>query len=630
MMDWLPQPLDFAGAIRELRGIDDPKYKLDRLISVANCRLTYLETIQLNSELEKLAEEDCGAGQLPSVNVAIVGSSTFEHLLPAMRIAGLRLRLWLRPFTGLYGQYRQELLQPEGLLTRCQPDFIIVSTASTEVLGEVRINSSNLEVDQLVGQFVQEMRVLWQSAQENFGCQIIQQSILDVSSPMLGSYDRYVPGIPSAVIRQCNDLMAIAAAEEKVLWLGVATHAARDGIAYWFDLARWYQGKMEIAPNAAIDYGELVVRLIGAQMGRSRKCLVFDLDNTLWGGVIGDDGLEGIVLGEGSALGEAFLAIQKYAISLKEAGVILAVCSKNDASIARHAFENHPEMLLSLDDIALFVANWDDKAKNLVTIASELNIGLDALVFVDDNAVERSRIRESLPDVAVPELPADPAFYVPTIASAGYFEAVAFTTDDSKRAQQYKENADRKRLQDRLTSMSDFLRGLNMETDYGQVDSISLVRATQLINKTNQFNATTERLTEGDIQEFASESKNAVYQFRLRDRFGDNGLVSVILLGQAEGNTAALEIVNWVMSCRVFGRQFEDEIMNIIIDIARNREASTLRATYVPNDRNKVICELFPRLGFTKHSVERDGSINWELQVPEYKLRKTFIRRALP
>src|SRR5262249_55868537 len=233
-----------------------------------------------------------------------------------------------------------------------------------------------------------------------------------------------------------------------VLLLDVARASERDGLDAWFDVTRWLQGKLEIAPTASPAYGELLVRIIAAQRGLSKKCLVLDLDNTLWGGVIGDDGLEGIVLGEGSAAGEAFLALQRYAKQLHQRGVILAVCSKNNPAIAEAAFRDHPEMVLKRTDFASFVANWEDKASNLRRIAEELNIRLDSLVLVDDTPAERARVRESLPMVAVPEIPEDPARVVRCVADAGYFEAVSFTAEDRARNEQYAANASREILRE--------------------------------------------------------------------------------------------------------------------------------------------------------------------------------------
>jgi FkbH-like protein len=430
------------------------------------------------------------------------------------------------------------------------------------------------------------------------------------------------------MIRQLNDLLADAARSDGVLILDIEQHMQRDGIDAWFDVRRWLQAKQEIRPEAAAFYGELLVRIIAAQRGMSRKCLVLDLDNTLWGGVIGDDGIDGIILGEGSAQGEAHLALQRYARQLMDRGILLAVCSKNDPAIAEAAIRDHPEMLLRRADFAAFVANWHDKAANLEEIAAQLNIGIDSLVFVDDNPFERARVREALPMVAVPELPDDPAEYAKTLAAAGYFEAVSFTSEDRARVELYAKDSQRNALLSESKSVADFLRGLDMTVDYGQFGSNDLVRVTQLVNKTNQFNTTTRRYAAEEIAAAASTSAYITLQFRLRDRFGDNGLVSTMILGPND-EPATFELENWVMSCRVFGRELEFEAMNIAVETALRRNARGLFADYIPTKKNVVIKDLFTSLGFDLVSGggEMDQSSRWFLDLSRYIPRQTSIAR---
>lgn len=355
---------------------------------------------------------------------------------------------------------------------------------------------------------------------------------------------------------------------------------------------------------------------------------MLDLDNTVWGGVVGDVGVEGLVLGEGSAVGEAHLALQRYARSLSRRGVLIAICSKNDPQIAAEAFERHPEMLLKRSEVAAFIANWTDKAENLRQIAAQLNIGLDSLVFIDDNPAERARIRESLPMVAVPELPEDPAGYVRCIANAGYFEAAGFTEEDRKRADDYAANNERQTLRESAQSMDDFLRGLQMSVKFGPVTSANLPRVTQLINKTNQFNTTTRRYTSEEVQALAAAPQHLTLQFRLADRFGDNGLVSVMLICQAADDSSILDIVSWVMSCRVFGRQLEDEAMNIAVEAARSRGARALRAELIATPKNGVIGHLYETLGFAPVAAPAPvGVTRWIADLAAYLHRPTFIRR---
>ena len=428
-----------------------------------------------------------------------------------------------------------------------------------------------------------------------------------------------------------NDIIAEAALQEEVLLLDIASASARDGLEAWFDIARWLQGKIEIAPSSADRYGELVARLIAAQKGLSKKCLVLDLDNTLWGGVVGDDGLEGIVLGEGSAQGEAHLQLQGYAKRLKERGVILAVCSKNDPAVAEAVFRDHPEMILGRSDIAAFQANWNDKAENLRVIAQQLNIGLDSLVFVDDNPIERARVRESLPMVAVPELPADAAHYVRRIANAGYFEAVAFTNEDRNRSIQYTANAERETLRAVAKSMDEFLAGLEMSVVFSPVSKIDLARVIQLINKTNQFNTTTRRYSGEDVVKLIAIPGTMALRFRLVDRFGDNGIVSVIILCPLPGESGVFDIDAWVMSCRVFGRQLEVEIMNIVVGTLKDQGVRELRGRYIPTSKNGVVSQLYKTLGFSRFQQPdvADGSTSWRLILADYGIQHTFISRRM-
>jgi FkbH-like protein len=394
-------------------------------------------------------------------------------------------------------------------------------------------------------------------------------------------------------------------------------------------VARWLQAKQEIAPQAAPGYGDLLARVIAAQRGLSKKCLVLDLDNTLWGGVIGDDGLEGIILGEGTATGEAHLALQRYAKQLKDRGVILAICSKNDPAIAEAVFHDHPEMLLKRTDFAAFVANWQDKAANLKRIAELLNIGADSLVFVDDNPAERARVRQSLPMVAVPELPGDAAQYVRCLAEAGYFESAAFTVEDSQRAEQYSANASREALLESSSSMSDFLRGLEMSVIFGPVQPVDLARVAQLIGKTNQFNPTTRRHSLDDVARFVATDRCLTLQFRLIDRFGDNGLVSAMILRPDPDTPGLLDIDTWVMSCRVFGRQLEHEAMNIAVETACRAGARALRADYIPTAKNGVVRELYSMLGFaqSEEALPQEGATRWFVQLSDYVPQPTYIAR---
>jgi FkbH-like protein len=626
-MRWLPPLADFRAALREAQGLEPVTSRADRLAQLCQFRLSPLEVIQLDRAFAKLPAE--AITEFAPLRLAVLGSSTMDHLLPGLRVAGLRRRLRITGHLGTYGQYRQEILDGKSPLYGFQPQIVLLSITAREVIASVPLTATAEQVDESLDAALADLRNLWRLVQDRLHATVIQQTFLNTAQPLFGSFDRLVPGTPARLIRRLNERLATAVANDGVAILDLAGAAEHDGLDAWFDAGRWLQGKMEIAPSAAPLYGELLARIVAAQRGLSKKCLVLDLDNTLWGGVVGDDGLDGIVLGEGSPTGEAHTALQRYALQLKGRGIVLAVCSKNEAGIAEEAFAKHPEMVLRRGDIACFIANWKPKATNLEEIAATLNLGLDSLVFVDDNPAERAAIRDALPMVAVPELPEDASQYVRCIAEAGYFEAVAFTAEDQQRADQYAANAVRAAGLQSTGSMDEFLSGLAMTTVYGRVGDVDLARVTQLINKTNQFNATTRRYTLEEVSRFCADPSCIALQFRLLDRLGDNGLVSVMLLRPAGPEPDVFRIDTWVMSCRVFGRELEFETMNIAVEIARGLGVRVLHADYYPTPKNGVIKDLYSSLGFVPRAptASEPGATGWYLELDRYHARSTHIAR---
>jgi FkbH-like protein len=413
------------------------------------------------------------------------------------------------------------------------------------------------------------------------------------------------------------------AEEAGIHLLALDTAAARDGLAAWHDPALWHRSKQEITPAAAPAFGELAARLLAAAQGRSAKCLVLDLDNTIWGGVVGDDGLAGIALGQGSALGEGFLAVQAYAKALAARGIILAVCSKNDEANAWEPFDKHPEMLLRRADIASFKANWQDKAANLRAIAAELNIGLDSLVFLDDNPFERNQVRAELPQVAVPEVPDDPALVPAVLADAGYFESLAITAEDRERAAQYQANRARESFAATASDMPAYLRSLEMRLHWRRFDPVDLTRTTQLINKTNQFNLTTRRYSEAEVQAVITDPAALGLTFRLTDRFGDNGIIGIIVAHLQPDGDAVID--TWLMSCRVLGRGVEVTMLNILAAQAAALGAARLIGDYRPTAKNAMVRDHYEKLGFSPLSREPDGASRATLSLRDYTPLESFI-----
>ena len=597
----------------------------DTLVGPARTRLSALQTLQLDRRRAKVvaAEKPSKLATKP-VRLAVLAASTVEHLLPSIRVAGLRRSLWIETYTPDYGQYAQELMNPESGLHRFRPDTVLFALDAHHLVQGIEVGDSAADVTATLEKMADRLASQWDIARRRFSANVLQNVPLPVFSPLLGSNEHRLPGSRMAALRQFSALLRMRADAAGVDLVALDDRVAVDGMSAWHDPALWHRAKQEVHPQAAPLYGDLVVRLLAAAQGRSSKCLVLDLDNTLWGGVIGDDGLAGIKLGQGSAVGEAHLAFQRYAKDLSRRGVILAVCSKNDEANALEPFTSHPEMALRRDDIACFVANWTDKAANLREIANRLNIGTDSLVFADDNPAERAVVRRELPMVEVPELPEDPTGYGACIAAAGYFEALRVTDEDRQRAGQYQQNLARASLMTSATDMDGYLRSLEMQAVWNRFDSIGLARIVQLINKTNQFNLATQRVNEEQVRALINDPAALTLQIRLLDQFGDNGIIAIVS-GSREPGTDTIRLNTWLMSCRVLGRGMEEETLNLVAAEARRLGAMRLHGEYRPTSKNGMVRDHYQRLGFTLVGDTEDGSTTWTLDLARFEPRPTFI-----
>jgi len=624
-LHWLPSDEGWRARFKAFRAGEETSVAAwEEAIALANLRLDFTGI----NALDQIIRERFGARPperlaTKPVRLAILSSSTTSHLHAAIRIAALRRGIWLTIYEPDYGQYFQELSDETSALHEFRPTAILFALDASELCGGVTSGMADDAAAGALQDVSARMQTCWTLAKQAFACQIIQQTALDVFPALIGENEERLSGSRVSVIHRFNAWLREAAMPSGVDLLALDRRAARDGLFAWFNPALWHRAKQEVAPAAAPVYGDLVGRLIAAGQGRSYKCLVLDLDNTLWGGVIGDDGLEGIVLGQGSASGEAFIAVQDYAREQARRGIILAVCSKNDEANAREPFEKHPEMLLKSGDIACFVANWQDKAANLRDIAQRLNIGLDALVFLDDNPFERTLIRQELPMVAVPEVPDDPALFAYSLSDAGYFESLAVTAEDRERSAQYQGNIQREALRESATDMNSYLRGLDMKLIWRRFDSVGVQRIVQLINKTNQFNLTTRRYTEEDVKAIMSDRNAIGLQLRLMDRFGDNGIIAIVI-GKM-GSDRNMVIDTWLMSCRVLGRQVERTTLNLLARRAREMGAQSLIGDYVPTKKNGMVKNHYTLLGFSTPDEKPDGSSRSILDIREYAAPETFI-----
>ena len=388
------------------------------------------------------------------------------------------------------------------------------------------------------------------------------------------------------------------------------------------DARGWFESKQPCSPGLLADLAREVAHLIGSLRRAPKKVLVLDLDNTLWGGVIADDGMEGIEIGDTSPRGEAFKAFQRYLVSLKGRGTLLAVCSKNDHAKAEEVFMKHPEMVLRLGDFVSFQANWEPKSENLRRMAGELNLGLDSFAFVDDNPAEIEIVRQFAPEVATILLGPDPSEYVAQLEDCRLFEPRNITAEDVERTANYHSESQRKALFASVTDMGAYLQSLEMEASICEFAPMDVQRLAQLINKSNQFNLTTRRRTEADILALMKNPDYLAFSVRLKDRFGDHGLISIVIAKKAAGT---IEIDTWLMSCRVLKRQVEDEVLNELVRLARTRGCTRIKGVYLRTAKNEMVRDFYGAMGFTL-TAEGENSREYELALEKFEPLPTRIK----
>lgn len=561
---------------------------------------------------------------LRPIKVALLAGSTTNHFAEILALwlgfQGFSAEIYQAPF----GQTVQEVLDPTSGLYTFAPDVVWIFDTWRDVHLDVVNGADRKAVNASIDQAVKSKAVLWEML-HRYSSALIFHNNLDIPShDVFGHFEANVPWSRRALMRSYNLRLADAVSDGIILF-DLDHVSSCWGKDRWIDERYWYHSKHAFAFDALGTVAFQFARLVAAAKGLSRKCLVLDLDNTLWGGVIGDDGLDGILLGNGAA-GEAFQNFQQYVRALKERGIILAVCSKNEDANAREPFLSHPGMRLSLDDIAVFRANWENKADNIRHIAATLNIGLDSLVFVDDNPAERALLRSCLPMVEVVDLPSDPSGYVDALHRSHLFEAVSFSREDALRNEFYRANAGRTELRAQFADLTSYLASLEMSSETGPLDSFSLPRSAQLINKSNQFHLTGRRYSEVELRALTARSDWACRYFTLRDRLGDNGLIAVVLLRRV-GEEALVD--TWVMSCRVLGRGMEEFILNELVLKASSMGCGWLLGRYVPGKKNGLVAGLYERLGFAPHAGGEAGETWWRLDLSGFQALPTHIGRRV-
>jgi FkbH-like protein len=558
-----------------------------------------------------LREELLAGGPFTDVKVAILGGSTTSDVQDFLELfllaAGLRPTLYVSE----YNQFYEEAVVDGAALRAFAPDVVFVHTTHRNIAAWPELLAEDAEVEAAIAAECGRFESVWTSLLGRTDCLLIQNNFDPPPLEPLGHLGASAAFGRSRFVARLNDSFAEFARRTPRMRLNdIHSLAAQLGLGAWASARHWFHYRMALAPEGSALVAHAAARTIRAAFGKSRKCLVLDLDDTLWGGVIGDEGVDALRLGHETPEGEAFVAFQRYCLALKQRGVLLAVCSKNDAATARAGF-THPDSVLKEDDFSVFIANWEPKPDNLRAVAAALNIGLDALVFVDDNPAEQALVRREVPEVAVPAATHVTAF-AEMLDREGYFDPFTLGVDDLQRAATYRQNAARAAIAVRADDYGAYLDSLEMEAEIRPFAPTYMERITQLVNKTNQFNLTTRRYTQAQLEAMAGNADYVTLYGKLRDRFGDNGLVSVVI-GERRG--AELHIETWLMSCRVLKRSLELAMFDELVKAARRMGVQSLVGTYVATPRNGMVEGHYEALGFERSGSGVEGASVWRLDL---------------
>lgn len=582
-----------------------------------------LDAITLLRKKKAIRRELSAKGNLVDTRIAILGGSTTAEIRDMLELFLLHAGFHPIFYESGYNRFYEEVMFAESGLKQFGPEIIYIHTTSANILRFPAITDSSETIDTLLAEEMHRFTSVWQRIAEEYNCPVIQNNFELPHYRILGNLDRYDRHGRTAFIAELNMRFSAQARQRPTLFLNDINYlAAWFGLERWHDKQLWYLSKYAMNYEAIPLLANSVASIINSMYGKTRKCLVLDLDNTLWGGVIGDDGLQGIRIGKETPEAEAYSDFQDYLKKLRERGIMLAVCSKNDESNVREGF-SHPDTVLSLDDFAAFTANWNPKHENIRKIAETLNIGTDTLVFVDDNPAERDIVRAQEPEIAVPDMGSDIARYIEILDKTGLFEAVSLSADDVQRNRYYAENTKREKQKERYASYDDFLRSLDMVAEIAPFSQLYLERIVQLTNKTNQFNLTTRRYTLSEMQAIMEDREYITIYGRLKDKFGDNGLVS-IMVGHINGKELHIDL--WLMSCRVLKRNMEAAMLDCFVARAKKHRLCCLVGYYCPTAKNGMVKNLYPEMGFHQRPETSENSTVWYLDISKgYSKRNRFI-----
>ena len=558
--------------------------------------------------------------------IAVLGGSTTGDVIAAMELFLLNAGIEPEFYESEYKQYWQDAVFGNPELDSFNPDVIYIHTTARNVDITPSVRMSVEEINAALDERFARLEQMWQ-ALERFRCPIIQNNFEQPYFRLLGSRDAYDPhGLTNIIGRLNERIYAYAQTHEGFFVNDINWLSANIGLEKWADTSYWFMFKYAMSLDAIPPLAYQTAAIVKSLFGKNKKCIAVDLDNTMWGGIVGDDGVDNLEIGQETGTSQAFYEFQQYIKAHKDIGVILTVCSKNEEENAVAGLK-HPEGAVTPDDFTVIKANWEPKSINLQNTAAELNIMPDAIVFADDNPAEREIVRQQTP-CAVPEI-GEVTDYIRVLDRSQFFEVTTLSEDDLKRNEMYKANIQRAQAQASFASYTDYLLSLEMHAEIAPFKDVYLARIAQLTNKSNQFNLTTLRCTQEQMEQFAASKDHITQYGKLVDKFGDNGVVSVIV-GERGAHPVTgeecLDIILWLMSCRVLKRDMELAMLDGLVSQAKAAGYTKLVGRYLPTAKNKMVKDFYPEtLGFSNVSASEDGVTVWELDITDYENRNHVI-----
>lgn len=567
------------------------------------------------SELKKVLRKDTYPHKI--IKVALLGDTATQFLNVALKGTAKTEGFGLDIFEADFGQISRQIMDPSSEYYEFDADYTIIFESTHKLLNQY-YKSSDFSLN-FANNKISYVEELYNTIQSRTKSRVIYCNFPIIDAKVFGNFSNKVESSFNFQLNKINYLLSqeIAVQRDNFFIADLLSIQNKWGRDFMFTPSIYVNTEMVISIDALPIVAHNIFSIIASLEGKFKKCLILDLDNTTWGGIIGDDGLEKIQIGN-LGIGKAFTEFQYWVKALQKRGIILAVCSKNDEDKAKEPFEKHPDMVLKLDDIAVFIANWENKADNIRKIQRILNIGFDSMVFLDDNPFERNLVRENLPDVCVPELPEDPAEYLEYLYGLNLFETASFSENDSERTKQYQVEARRAVDLESFTNLEDFLKSLNMVSAVQPFNSFSKPRVSQLTQRSNQFNLRTVRYTEQEIENLIQSGKHYTLSFTLEDKYGDNGLICVIVLEEKDKET--LFIDTWLMSCRVLKRGMEDFTLNTIVEKAKEHGYRYVTGEYLETAKNQMVRDHYQNLGFIFENNR------WILNVNDYQPKTVYIK----